>query len=314
MGFSRNELVEPEAISASLTCHLCKQVLNDPVYWGQLCQHVFCRACVEAQERREKAKRTEARAAEARRSEAEAAKCVDEDWQAAQESDGGPADVADICVDDGRAKDPDSDEEVGVTEAELAGFCPTCGAAVGKENLRSHQVLQSLVGKLQVLCERRCGWVGRFDARTVHTAVCPLVALEAVRSQTLGCDQQIAELEAERAARAKLLEDEQLLERDARIAELEAGIEQRDGKLIELGRQLVEREVRLADFEERLAEQDIYVTAACAARFDDVDATRPPLPPVALVTVQTPSGAGRPPPPWRGSSLADVIAGTDLDM
>lgn len=43
----RNELVNPHALSDTLTCPICMDILQAPVFYGgHPCQHVFCRKCI----------------------------------------------------------------------------------------------------------------------------------------------------------------------------------------------------------------------------------------------------------------------------
>ena len=276
MGFKVVDLADPSAASDALWCSVCKDILDDPVYWGQPCQHIFCRACVEAipstlDEHCDSSK-------------------IGATLDAIQDS------VPDVVIDDVSAQ--------AAPVAHVLAACPVCGEALGGETLRSHQLLQSLVSELQVLCVRRCGWVGRRDALASHSQACPEVQMDAVRTQLAERESDIVALEVEQQTYALLLEeralDPQALDREARIAEIESGVADRDDKLIGLGKQFMEKEVRLKELEEALLEQGAYVALA----FEPQPGAHEVISPTAH---QAPLATAR-------SHLEDVIAGTELDM
>mmetsp|Transcript_115791 Transcript_115791/g.327525 ORF Transcript_115791/g.327525 Transcript_115791/m.327525 type:complete len:261 (-) Transcript_115791:32-814(-) len=260
MGLRDEELFDPAMVSTALRCPVCAMVFDDPVYCGG-------QPC-------------------------EHVFCR------------GCLAHAVVNLEDFHPSSPSSVVSLSDERACACTQCPVCQVWVREEQLRPHLVLRSLLDELQVHCARSCGWVGRRDARASHALSCPVAQLEAARALVAERDRVILALETERSQRAERLEaqahDQRVLERDARISELEGSIVRRDRQLIGLGRQLLEREVRIRNLQEQVKEQDIYAAAMAGVVASDHPRSPNAREPVSVLRTR--------------SSLEDVIAGSDLDM
>lgn len=148
---------------------------------------------------------------------------------------------------------------------EVSEQCPTCRAEVHFEDLKPHWVLRNLLDELPTLCQRRCGWTGRRDARAAHCGTCPLLRLERAEAELAARDASAGAAAYE--ARLKAAEKELKL-RDKRIADLEAQNHRLDQDLINVGGKMVESQVRISDLEVIIQEREDRLREACSMVFE----------------------------------------------
>eukprot|EP00927_Polykrikos_kofoidii_P049264 TRINITY_DN43349_c0_g1_i1.p1 TRINITY_DN43349_c0_g1~~TRINITY_DN43349_c0_g1_i1.p1 ORF type:complete len:256 (+),score=37.04 TRINITY_DN43349_c0_g1_i1:182-949(+) len=204
---------------------------------------------------------------------------------------------------------------------EQSATCPSCRADLDEEDLQPHQAIRSLIDELLVRCSNRCGWTGRRDALSGHIEACPWTRLRAARARLAERDARIAELEAGIDLQAAELEAQdatlRLAERDARIAALEARAAAQDGDLADVATQLSRRQARIEALELRIAHQDARLVDACSRLSIRDGETADGLKPVSDAQSAVGSCVSSPVQPclvYHQTSLEEMIAGTDLDM
>merc|ERR1712039_862522 len=91
-----------------------------------------------------------------------------------------------------------------------------------------------------VRCRRACGWTGRRDALAAHAEECPIARLESARAELAQFDDV----------------SRQIKDRDARIAELESMLAEKDHSVIDVSRQLLARDVQIQSLEALVRRKD----------------------------------------------------------